>query len=54
MIGLGYRDEFLMVSVLVCMVTYWIRPMVNYDIDYQIVMIHQTAILHRLSTLKGY
>ena len=28
----GYRDEFPMVSVLVCMVTYWIRPLVSHDL----------------------
>ena len=39
MIGLGYRYEFLMVNVLLYMVTYWIEPMVNYDIDYQVVIV---------------
>ena len=33
MIGLGYWDGFLMVSVLVCMVTwYWIRHTVSHDL----------------------
>ena len=31
MIGLGYQDEFLMVSALVCMVTHWIRLIVSHD-----------------------
>ena len=39
MICLGHRDDFLMMSTLVCMVTHWTRPTVNYDIDYQIIMI---------------
>ena len=30
-VGLGYRDEFPMVSVLVCMVTYWTGPTVSHD-----------------------
>ena len=32
MASLGYRDGFLMVSALVCMVAHWIRPMVSYDL----------------------
>ena len=32
MTSLGYRDGFPMVSALVCMVTYWIRPMVSHDL----------------------
>ena len=32
MTGLGYRDKFLMVSALVCMVTHWTRPIVSYDL----------------------
>ena len=32
MVGLSYWDEFLMVSALVCMVAYWIGPMVSYDL----------------------
>ena len=32
MISLDHRDEFPMMSALVCMVTHWIGPMVNYDI----------------------
>ena len=31
MIGLGYRDGFLMVSALVCMVIHWIEPMVSHE-----------------------
>ena len=30
--GLGYRNEFPMVSALVCMVTHWIGPTVSYDL----------------------
>ena len=30
--GLGYRNEFPMVSVLVCMVTHWIGSTVSYDL----------------------
>ena len=29
---LGRLDGFLMVNVLVCMVTHWIRPRVNHDV----------------------
>ena len=32
MVGLSYRDEFSMVSALVCMVTHWIRHMVSHDL----------------------
>ena len=32
MVGLGYRDGFLMVSALVCMVIHWIRPTVSHDL----------------------
>ena len=32
MIGLGYRDMFLMVSALVCMVTHWTEPIVSHDL----------------------
>ena len=31
-VGLGYWDEFLMVSALVCRVAHWIGPMVSYDL----------------------
>ena len=31
---LGYGDEFPMVITLVCMVTHWIKPIVNHDISY--------------------
>ena len=30
----GHHDEFLMMSVLVCMVTHLTRPMVSHNIDY--------------------
>ena len=33
-VGLGYRDEFPMVSVLVCMVTYWTGPTVSHDLRF--------------------
>ena len=32
MVGLGYRDEFPMVSALVCMVTHWTGPTVSHDL----------------------
>ena len=32
MVDLGYQDEFPMVSTLVCMVRYWIGPMVSHDL----------------------
>ena len=39
MTGLGYWDEFPMVSALVCMVAHWIGPMVIYDLRrYQVVI----------------
>ena len=33
---------------------HWIGPMVNHDVRLSIVMIHQSTILHELSTLRGY
>ena len=53
---LGYWDEVPMVSTLVCMITHWIYigPIMNHDLSYPVVMIHQTTILHRLWTLRGY
>ena len=30
-VGLDHRDEVPMVSVLLCMITYWTRPIVSYD-----------------------
>ena len=48
MICLDYLDEFPMVSVLMCMVK------VTYDARLPIITIHQTTILHRLLTLRGY
>ena len=32
MVGIGYWDEFPMVSTLVCMVTHWTGPMVSHDL----------------------
>ena len=32
MTGIGHRDEFPMITLLVCMVTYWIRPTVSHDL----------------------
>ena len=32
MISLGRRDRFPMVSTSMCIITYWIEPMVSYDI----------------------
>ena len=37
---LDHQNKFLMVSTLMCMITNWIATMVNYDIDYQVVMIY--------------
>ena len=31
-VNLGHQDEVPMVSVLVCIVTHWIRPTVSHDI----------------------
>ena len=31
-VGLSYRDEFPMVSALVCIVTHWTRPTVSHDL----------------------
>ena len=41
--GMAYHDHwdgFPIVSTLVCMVTYWTRPIVNHDIRLLVVMIH--------------
>ena len=54
MIGHSHQDEFNMVSVLVCMIKYGIRPTVNHDIGHRVLMIHQTTILHELLTLRRY
>ena len=54
MTGRSHQDGFSMVSALVCMVIHWTRPMVNHDIGYWVVMIHQATILHVLSTLRRY
>ena len=51
---LDHQDSFLMTSALMYMVTYYIGLMVNHDINYQIIMIHQSTMLHGLSTLKEY
>ena len=32
MTSLGNRDEFLMMSALMCMVTHWTRPIVSHDL----------------------
>ena len=32
MVGFGYRDEFSIVSALVCMVAHWTMPMVSYNL----------------------
>ena len=54
MIGHSHQDEFNMVSVLVCMIKYGIRPTVNHVIGHRVLMIHQTTILHELLTLRRY
>ena len=40
MVGLGYKNRFLMVSVIVCMIIYWKEPTVNHNIDYRVITIH--------------
>ena len=52
MICLGYQDGFLMGNALIYIVTHWIRTLVNHNIDYQVVMIHQTTMLYGLSTFE--
>ena len=51
---LGHRDEFSILNTLVYITIHWIRPMVNHDISYQAVMIHQTITLHEFLTLREY
>ena len=34
--------------------SYWIGPMVNYDVRLSVVMIHWVTILYELLTLRGY
>ena len=36
---LNYRDEFVMMNALMCMVTHQTKPIVYHDIDYRVVMI---------------
>ena len=48
-IYLDRKDEFSIMSALLYMLTYWIRPIVDYDLTLSIVMIHQTTIPHKLS-----
>ena len=43
-----------MVCALVYMVTHWMVLIVNHDISYQGIMIHQANMLHGLSTLREY
>ena len=43
-----------MVSAIVCITIHLIKPMTNHDIGYQIIMIHQITILHKLLTLRRY
>ena len=43
-----------MASALVYRVTYWIKPTMNHDISYSIVMIHQASILYEFSTLREF
>ena len=51
---LSHRAGFPMASSLVCMDTPWTLAMVDHDINYQVVMIHHTTMLHCLSTLSEY
>ena len=53
-IGHSHQDEFNMVSVLMCMIKYGIRPRVNHDIGHRVLMIHQAIISHELLTLRRY
>ena len=50
MFGLDNLNEFLMMSVVVCMVTYWIRLTTNHDIGYWVIMIYYVIVLRKLST----
>ena len=34
--GLGYWNEFSMVSALICMVTQWIKLMMSHDLSYKL------------------
>ena len=43
-----------MVRALVYMVTHWIGLIVNHDISYQGIMMHQANMLDGLSTLREY
>ena len=48
-VGLGYRDEFPMVSALVCMVTHWIGPTVSHDLRLSS-SLNLTKLLHFVSS----
>ena len=51
---LDRKDEFSIMSALVCMIIHWTRSMMNHDIRLLVVMIYQITILHELSTLREY
>ena len=50
----SHRDGFPMMNAQMCMVTHWTGPKINHDIIYRVDMIHQTIMLHELSTLREY
>lgn len=54
MISLSFRDKFPMMSTIMYMVAHFIRSTINHNIDFRIVVIYQTIILHKLSTVIGY
>lgn len=51
---LSFQDEFFIMSALMCTITYWTKPTVNYKVRFSIVIIHQTTMLYGLSTLREY
>lgn len=51
---LSHRDSFPMVNALVWMVVHWIKPILNHNISYRVVMIHQATMLCELSAIKEY
>ena len=46
----SHHDSFPMVSALESIITHCVGPMMNHDISYWVVIIHQATILHGLST----
>ena len=54
MTSLSHRDDFPMMSAIMCIVTHLTWPMVNHDINCWVVMIHHDTRLYKLSTLRKY